>query len=291
MARYGETQIVDNLSIAIVSLSVESLSLAGFEKKLEYFVIDAKANAANIILFPEYTFAPIISVCNNDLFAASLATEKIMHALNTKYQISICACGIYNTNGVILNQAYYITNGNTSYQAKINLIKSEKSFGLSHGQSLNIITLGTFKLAILICYDIEFPELTRLLVKNGVNLILVPSYTIDSYGANRVDFCVRARTIENHVYIAKACLVGTNGHETESPFGKGLSAVYSPCDVPFAEDGIVATANTDKTDSICYGTVSKNTLNKMKNLAATEPFEDYLKLDISNINVFLKYLD
>jgi nitrilase len=60
---------------------------------------------------------------------------------------------------------------------------------------------GGFKVGLLICYDVEYPEPVRSLALMGAQLILVPTALTDEYAAVP-DFIVPARSVENQVYLA-----------------------------------------------------------------------------------------
>ena len=90
-----------------------------------------------------------------------------------------------------------------------------------------VVELGGWRVGMLICYDVEFPENTRKLALRGTDLIVAPT-------ANMVHFDVVATTIvparayENQVYVAYANYCGyENGLEY-----CGLSCVAAPdgCD-------------------------------------------------------------
>jgi len=55
---------------------------------------------------------------------------------------------------------------------------------------------------ILICYDIEFPEVARVLAEAGAEILFVPSCTDGREGFCRVRYCAQARAIENQVYVS-----------------------------------------------------------------------------------------
>ncbi len=80
-----------------------------------------------------------------------------------------------------------------------------------------------WRLGLLICYDIEFPEPARSLALQGVDAILVPT-------ANMIDFdevqrvLMPARALENRVFVAYANACGQEGGTT---YG-GLSTTCSP---------------------------------------------------------------
>jgi predicted amidohydrolase len=58
-----------------------------------------------------------------------------------------------------------------------------------------------FKVGLLICYDVEYPEAVRSLALMGADLVLIPTALTEEYAAVP-DFLVPARSIENQVYIA-----------------------------------------------------------------------------------------
>jgi nitrilase len=64
-----------------------------------------------------------------------------------------------------------------------------------------LFMLGGFTTALLICYDVEFPEAVRSLALMGAQLLLVPTALTDDYAAIP-EFIVPARAIENQLYIA-----------------------------------------------------------------------------------------
>ncbi len=61
--------------------------------------------------------------------------------------------------------------------------------------------LGGFKMGLLICYDVEYPEAVRTLALLGADVVLVPTALTDEYAAVP-DFLVPARAVENQVFVA-----------------------------------------------------------------------------------------
>src|SRR3546814_8951423 len=76
-----------------------------------------------------------------------------------------------------------------------------KSCGMSGGDQLKVFDTDCGKIGILICYDVEFPELSRLYAEQGMQLLFVPFLTDNQNGYTRVRHCAQARAIENECYV------------------------------------------------------------------------------------------
>jgi nitrilase len=60
---------------------------------------------------------------------------------------------------------------------------------------------GGFRIGLLICYDVEFPEAVRCLVLAGAEVVLIPTALTDEYGTVP-SLLVPGRAVENQVYVA-----------------------------------------------------------------------------------------
>jgi nitrilase len=60
---------------------------------------------------------------------------------------------------------------------------------------------GGFRIGLLICYDVEFPEAVRSLMLAGADVVLVPTALTEEYGTVP-GLLVPARAVENQVYVA-----------------------------------------------------------------------------------------
>jgi deaminated glutathione amidase len=68
-----------------------------------------------------------------------------------------------------------------------------------------VVEVGGFRVGLMTCYDLRFPEMARALVDGGAQLLVVPSAWVA--GPRKVDHwrtLVRARAIENTVFVAAA---------------------------------------------------------------------------------------
>src|SRR5690606_26578718 len=103
------------------------------------------------------------------------------------------------------------------------------------------------RIGILICYDVEFPELARILAKDDMQILFVPFWTDTKNGFLRVKRCAQARAIENECYVAIAGSVGNLPQVDATDIQYAQSSVFSPSDFAFPHDAIVAetTPNTE----------------------------------------------
>jgi len=92
----------------------------------------------------------------------------------------------------------------------------------------------------LICYDSEFPELSRRLVDQGAQILFVPFLTDNRQAYCRVKYCCQARAIENQFYVAMAGNVGNLPRVNNVDIQYAQSCILTPCDYGFARDGIAA---------------------------------------------------
>jgi predicted amidohydrolase len=141
----------------------------------------------------------------------------------------------------LYNTAYLFTpNGSYFTQDKIHRTRWERDkWDTYAGDQLRLFNTRFGKIAILICYDIEFPELARAVCEAGAEILFVPSCTDDRQGFWRVRYCCHARAIENQVYVA---MTGTVGHLPVAGLGLnyGQAGILTPSDFPFSRDGVAA---------------------------------------------------
>ena len=100
------------------------------------------------------------------------------------------------------------------------------------GNRLCTFSLDGVSCGLITCYDIRFPELTRTLSLQGIEILFVPA----QWPAVRIEHwrtLTRARAIENQIFLACCNGCGTAG---ETVYG-GNSAIYDPWGVILAAAG------------------------------------------------------
>jgi len=141
----------------------------------------------------------------------------------------------------LTNESYFFTpNGDYAVQGKMHMTRWEdEEWGVVPHDSLKVFDTDFGKVAVLICYDVEFPELAREAARRGAYIIVAPSCTDDRNGFLRVRYCAHARCVENQLYVIHTGTVGSLPQIPGISLNYGQAAILTPCDYPFARDGIL----------------------------------------------------
>ncbi len=225
-----------------------------FRTQCEYFIDVASDYKSDFLLFPEIFTTQLLSFIESNSPAESVHKLakftpqylELFSALSVKYYINIIGGSHFTLENEKLYNVSYLfhRNGAIDKQYKIHITPNERFWwGIQPGNKINVFKTDRGRIAILICYDIEFPELSRIAVEKGARIIFVPFSTNERHGYMRVRYCTQARCIENQVYVA---IAGTTGN---LPFVDNMdtqyaqSGIYTPSDMEFARDGIAAECN------------------------------------------------
>ncbi len=103
------------------------------------------------------------------------------------------------------------------------------------GDKVVVVDTGTVKLGLAICYDLRFPELFRMLLDKGAEVIVLPSAFTADTGKAHWHSLLKARAIENLAYVVASAQGGyhVNGRETYGhsliidPWGQVLDEIAS----------------------------------------------------------------
>ncbi len=120
-------------------------------------------------------------------------------------------------------------------QQKCHLVPLETAW-TAPGDELKIFETEKVKFSILTCYDLEFPETSRLMTLRGADILISPSATFDEQGYWRVRHCGHARCVEDQVYVVHCSLLG---NAAGIPLW-GMASILTPCDTGFPLKGIAA---------------------------------------------------
>ena len=250
--RRRSTRTVEPVRLAVVQYGMRPIArFDDLARQAEFFVDAAAEQKTDFLVFPELFMTQLLSL-TPDLRAADQARKLAEHtsaylelftSLAVKYDVNIVGGShITEEEDSLYNVAYFFRrDGTLEKQYKIHITPEERKWwGVQDGRQVRVFDSDHGKIAILVGYDVEFPELVRIAVHRGARIVFVPFNVSDRSGYLRIRYCAQARCIENHVYIAAAGVVGNLPFVQSADVHYAQSGIYTPCDVSFARDGIAA---------------------------------------------------
>jgi len=227
-------------------------------EQMEFFVDAVSGYRCDFVLFPEFFNAPLMAAYNNlseseairKLAAYTTQIRDEFAKMAISYNINIITGSMPLLEGENLYNVGYLCkrNGDVERFTKVHVTPDEaKVWGMSGGNEIKVFDTDCGKIGVLICYDVEFPELSRLMAMEGMNILFVPFLTDTQNGYSRVRHCAQARAIENECYVAIAGSVGNLPKVHNMDIQYAQSVVFTPCDFAFPADGIkaISTPNTE----------------------------------------------
>ncbi len=262
-------------------------------QQVEYFVDALSDYQCDLALFPEFFNAPLMGIGHHEnsidsiKALAEFSTEIIeaISKLAVSYNINIIAGSVpVLENDELLNVAYLCRrDGTLDSQYKIHPTPHEKrAWIMQGGNELKVFDTDFGKIGVLICYDVEFPELARLQSEQGMQILFVPFWTDTKNGYLRVRCCAHARAIENECYVAIAGSVGNLPKVDGADIQYAQTAVFSPSDFAFPHDAIMA-ETTPNTEMTLIVDLDLDKLNKLQNEGSVRNYLDRRR-DLYKIN-------
>ncbi len=240
--------------VGLVQLAMRPLpDLAAFREQVGFYLEAMAGYGADFVCFPEYVNAPLMApwraegavAAIRNLAGRTAEIRDFYSAEAVARRINVVTGSLpLVEDGKLYNVAYLChRDGRLEEQRKIHPTPSEESeWRMSGGESLRVFETDAGRVGILICYDVEFPELGRLLADEGLQILFVPFCTDTASGYHRVRYCAQARAVENECYVAAAGSVGNLPGVANMDFQFARSAVFSPSDHNFPENAIVTEA-------------------------------------------------
>lgn len=206
----------EKITLALAQMSCEIGEKAENIKKMEELLNKAKKQDAELVIFPElsltgyvlrdqiYELAETIPGPSTEILEM-LAKEKGLHIVFGMPELSEkTQATIYNT-AVLLGPQGYIGKYRKMHLPTHSIFEEKRYFRQGYQASAFDTEIG--KIGLTICYDIYFPEVTRLIRLKGAQLIIC----ISASPATRRTFfeiLTMARAIENTAFLAYVNLVG-----------------------------------------------------------------------------------
>jgi predicted amidohydrolase len=154
--------------------------------------------------------------------------------------------GIYNTSFVFDNQGEIIGFHRKMHLFDIDVpgkITFKESDTLKSGNDITVVNTELGKIGIGICYDIRFPELSRIMALKGADILVFPGAFNMTTGPAHWETLIRTRAIDNQVFVAAVSPAPNNnanyvayGHSMVcNPWGEILSIAEFEENIIYAE--------------------------------------------------------
>ena len=259
--------------------SVESLY-----EQIEFFVDTVAGYKSDFVLFPELFNAPLMAEYNhlNEAESIRKLADHTLHLrdkfieLAVKYNVNIITGSMPQMRRKKLYNVGYLCrrDGTHEMYEKIHITPNELHYwGLVGGNKIRVFDTDAGKIGVLICYDVEFPELPRVMADLGMQILFVPFLTDTQNAYTRVRACARARAIENECFVAIAGCVGNLPRVENMDIQFAQSVVFTPSDFPFPTNGVKAEA-TPNTEAVLIVDVDLDLLKELHHFGTVRTRKD-----------------
>lgn len=171
-------------------------------KLIKSYLEEAKNKNSDLVLFPELSVTGYS--LNEDSYIYGMQEDNILPEIQNlckKLKINcVISLPLNEKDNTYIGAVFIDSNGIIkSKYLKTHLYDKESKF-FSKGQDFPVFDTPIGKIGMMICYDLEFPEVARILSLKGAELILIPTSNMSPYEEDQTIF-VKSRTKENEVPI------------------------------------------------------------------------------------------
>ena len=258
-----------------------------FRDQVSALVDTAVDYKCQLIVFPEYFTVQLLTLGNVqrpireqiiDLAQCVPRYLELFSQLSREHGIYIVAGTIpvfdQAQNRLHNDSHFFSPSGEHGVQGKMHMTRFEsEEWDISPREKLKVFETDFGKVAIAICYDIEFPEISRAAAQEGAQIIIVPSCTDDRQGFLRVRYCAHARAIENQVYVIQSGTVGSLPMVPAVSLNYGQASILTPSDFSFSRDGILAEGTVNQ-EMMVIGELNLKTIQEGRESGTVLPLRD-----------------
>lgn len=207
----------------------------------------------------------------------------LLQALAQEFSLYIvgASCPVVR-DGELFNVAYLVTPSGSVYtQDKLHITPSESdAWGIRRGEKVRVFETPFGRVGVCVCYDVEFPEVPRLMALSGADVLFVPFSTDERKAYQRVRYSAAARAIENAMYVVIAgnagCLPARN-----YLLNYARSAVLTPSDFGFPDEAVIAEADPNL-ETVVVADLDLTALAQYRQDGSVKPLQDR-RLDLYEI--------
>lgn len=204
-----------SMLIAVAQINLEPGNKSKTIETISQYVEKASKKNVELIVFPEMCDTGYdMSIVSEESSSRDDNTYQRISMLSKKHNINI-AIGLSDKRGsdIFNTLSVFGKDGNIiSQYDKIHLFTGDpvrEQDILSFGKNVVTFTLNNFTIGLQVCYDIRFPELSRKIILNGANLLVI-SAAWPKVRKEHWTSILKTRAIENQCYIAASNRTGTD---------------------------------------------------------------------------------
>jgi predicted amidohydrolase len=279
---------MDRLRIASLQYLIRPVSsFDEFADQVSGLVETASDYNCGLLVFPEYFTAQLLTLGDvkrpireqvrelageRDRFVAFMADQAMSHKM---YIVAGTIPVITDDGAKVRNQSFLCSpSGKVGTQGKLKVTRFEREdWNVQDSKTLRVFDTDFGRVAIAICYDVEFPEIARAAARLGAHILVVPSCTDDRQGFLRVRYCAHARAIENQMYVIQSCTVGSLPMVPAISLNYGQAGILTPNDFAFARDGILAEGQPNQ-ETMVIGELNLRTIIESRESGTVIPLHD-----------------
>ena len=251
----------ERIRVAVLQYFIRPVAdFDAFAAQVRGLVQTAADYRCQLIVFPEYFTLQLLTLGDvTRPIQAQVRTladwvplvQELIAQLAAQHRVYIVAgtMPVWNDEGQGITNTCFVfgPDGRFGSQGKLCMTRFEsEEWMVSASRGLTIFETSFGRMAVAICYDVEFPEIVRAAALAGVKVLAVPSCTDDRQGFLRVRYCAHARAIENQMYVLHAGTVGSLPMVPAVSLNYGQAAILTPSDFAFARDGILAEGHANQ---------------------------------------------
>jgi predicted amidohydrolase/ribosomal protein S18 acetylase RimI-like enzyme len=256
-----------------------------FARGVEFFVDTADSYNCHFLVLPELFTAQLFSILPTEL--EDTDAIRVLAGMVDEYRNLLkrhaTERDLYIVGGShpvvredkVYNVAHLFTpSGQIHTQDKLHITRSEREvWGIQPGTGLKVFHTPFGRVAVLICYDIEFPELSRILAGMGVELVFVPFSTDEKKSYFRVRYCAQARAVENYIYVVLSGNVGNLPAVRPYLLNYGQAVVFTPSDFAFPLEAKLGEAEPN-IETVVITEIDLGALAQQRALGSVRPLHD-----------------
>ncbi len=261
-------------------------SFEQFYDQVAALVETAADYKCHLLVFPEYFTVQLLTLGN----IKRPIQEQIRDLAKQSPRYAEMFCKLAKDNGIyivggtipviedgdaIYNKSFVFgPGGEFGTQGKLHVTRFEsEEWNVAAHSSLKVFETDFGRIAVAICYDVEFPEIAREAARRDASILVVPSCTDDRQGFLRVRYCAHARAIENQIYVVCSSTVGSLPQVPAVSLNYGQASILTPSDFAFSRDGILAEGNVNQ-EMMVIGELNLKTINESRTNGTVLPLND-----------------